>query len=119
MPKASDFTKKEIAKLWERFKTSGGTQKVLADRCGVAQGQISDWLKGHRTPNMDGLTTLAKGFGVPAYTLLPPEPSLLGEVLSGLSTLNEDELRFLLPFVNAAREKARIREMQKLGDKFG
>lgn len=45
----------------------------MAIDAGVKQGQISDWLKGMRTPGVDGLVALARAFRVPITEFFPPE----------------------------------------------
>ena len=110
MDKPSDFTKKVIKALWETKKSGKVTQVNFAAQIGVkSQGLISDWTKGVRAPEIDGLIKLARGFGVPAYSLLPPEPGELGKILDIIADLDPDALAFLRPYVDAAKEMSAAR----------
>jgi DNA-binding XRE family transcriptional regulator len=71
--KPSEFFKERLNELWANHKAKGGTQVTLAEAAGVAQAQVSIWLKGKSLPTVDGMAALARGFGVPLDTFLPPD----------------------------------------------
>jgi|SRR6478609_1119028 len=71
--KPSDFIKKKLNDLFLDYSAKGGTQSSLAKEAGIAQGQISVWLKGGNVPSIDNLESLAKAFGVSLFDFFPAE----------------------------------------------
>lgn len=62
--------------LREILSEYGYTQKELADKIGVKQSQISEWLKGKANPGYDSLRAMAKNLPVNADFLLGLEEDL-------------------------------------------
>lgn len=115
--KPSEFARKRLNELWEAYKANGGTQETLAAAAGVKQPQVSMWLRSISAPTVDSLASLAKGFGVPLWSLFPPDKSLLGDALTALAKFDDHELRTVLPYIETAPELAattRLSQNKKL-----
>ena len=52
--------------LHEFLKDNDMTQRLFAERVGVKQSQVSEWLKGKAKPNYDTLKKIARSFNIPA-----------------------------------------------------
>ena len=108
MDKTTDFVRERIQAEWRRFKASGGTQADAGARAGVDQAQISQWLRGAR-PTADAVVGLARGMGIPAFALLPPENGDLGELLGILVEFDKGEMLDLLHHAQGLRDVAAAR----------
>ena len=53
--------------LHEFLKDNDMTQRLFAERVGVKQSQVSEWLKGKAKPNYDTLKKIEKNFSCVPY----------------------------------------------------
>ena len=56
-------------RIKERRNAAGITQRVLAERMGVAVQTVQNWERGSRTPTIPVLIAIAAAIGVPAVDL--------------------------------------------------
>lgn len=114
----AQFTSTALMRHWQDFESAGGTQTELAKRAGVRQGAISTWLtklKAKEVPKLDAIEALARGFGVPVYSLFP-EGELRAPVrraLSILSTLEDDQAAMLVEGLAAAATRFAVPQDSK------
>lgn len=116
--KPSEFAQKKLLEFFSDWEKKGGSQSSLATASGLRQGQISIWLRGGFLPNIDNLSSLAKGFSVSMSSFLPPDasdPSLgrLLELRAQLDDIGKDAL--LLAAEDLLREQRRRKSTPQNG----
>lgn len=98
---AADFFRKRFKELFSAYQERGGTQTSLAKAAGVAQGQVSVWLRGGYLPGIESLDGIAKAFGVPVTTFFeqPGAESADADrrlILEALDIANKGDVESLL-----------------------
>jgi transcriptional regulator with XRE-family HTH domain len=96
----------------------GWSQEVLGQKVGVSRAQVAQWLRENSkpvTPGKDYLEKIAGAFGMTVSQLIGEESAppwadprlvLLGEALTLLAGMNEDELRdAVLPMLRGLRSE--------------
>lgn len=53
--------------IQRRLEETGMSQKQLAEKCGVSTPQLSQWVNGHRVPNMQTMQKVCEVLG--SYTI--------------------------------------------------
>lgn len=117
----TEFCRQRLLALWEEWRAKGGNQSTLATACGVAQGQISLWLKDLKAgvvPRVQSLEVLCRGFDVTLASLFPgsaavTQPALPASVAAFVARLARiapddaelSELTDLLDDIETARSE--------------
>lgn len=99
-------------------KERGWSQNDLAEKLGVDPGQISRYENGHIAPSADAIVRLAEALDVSCdYLLVEDAPRrpfrapehALGEHLTGLDELTDEDLHALLHMLDALVAKNRVK----------
>jgi transcriptional regulator with XRE-family HTH domain len=93
-------------KLETAMRSKGLNQKQFAELLGVEPPTISRWVTGENLPEDDRLPKICEALGVnenyfnPDYKPLESHEELFGLAVRTLATLNEDQVRDVIEFMN-------------------
>jgi transcriptional regulator with XRE-family HTH domain len=100
-------------RLTERRRALGLTQESLAKSLGLAQGTVSAYETGYRSPDLDTLAKLAGRLGCTADWLLgsDDQPGWAGPFIKDLSEIDQDGRDILLALAKVlARKEGEVKE---------
>lgn len=111
--KIYEYVAARIKELRQAYGGDGLSQEGLAEAVGVTANTVSRWETGTYKPKMDDLEKLARFFGKPVSTFLPPEHQpednkQLAALLSATADLKQEDIDELIRFAEFRKVRSKL-----------